>query len=175
MCTYILVDVEAHTCHSRGAHVACTRTYSGQCATKKIRPRMCTHGWGLECLLAHIYVRPGLVSMAGSKRRNSVVVVFMGTQPLGQNRMRRRVHREGLDRTGDGNEAWRTAERRNGLVFDRPRSKRDPIHWEGSGIPQNGGNRLVLDLLWSKRGPVDQEGCGVPQNGGNRLVLERYG
>ena len=38
-CTYILVDVEARTCHSRGAHVACTRTYSGQCARKKIRPR----------------------------------------------------------------------------------------------------------------------------------------
>ena len=55
----------------------------------------------------------------------------------------------------------------NGLVFDRPRSKRDPIHREGSGVPQNGGNRLVLDLLRSKRGPVDREGCGVPQNRGN--------
>ena len=28
----------------------------------------------------------------------------------------------------------------NGLVFDRPRSKRDPVHQEGSGVPQNGGN-----------------------------------
>ena len=28
----------------------------------------------------------------------------------------------------------------NGLVFDRPRSKRDPVHREGSGLPQNGGN-----------------------------------
>ena len=28
----------------------------------------------------------------------------------------------------------------NGLVFDRPRSKWDPVHQEGSGIPQNGGN-----------------------------------
>ena len=53
----------------------------------------------------------------------------------------------------------------NGLVFDRPRSKRDPVHREGSGVPQNGGNRLLLDLLRSKRGPVDREGCGVPQNG----------
>ena len=33
-CTYILVDVEAHTCRSRGAHVASTRTYSGQGARK---------------------------------------------------------------------------------------------------------------------------------------------
>ena len=32
----------------------------------------------------------------------------------------------------------------NGLVFDRPRSKRDPVHWEGSGVPQNGGNILVF-------------------------------
>ena len=28
----------------------------------------------------------------------------------------------------------------NGLVFDRPRLKRDPVHREGSGVPQNGGN-----------------------------------
>ena len=60
-------------------------------------------------------------------------------------------------------------------MFDRPRLKRDPVHREGSGVPQNGGNGLVLDLLRSKWGPVDREGCGVPQNGGNELVLERYG
>ena len=28
----------------------------------------------------------------------------------------------------------------NGFVFDRPRSKRDPVHREGSGIPQNEGS-----------------------------------
>ena len=28
----------------------------------------------------------------------------------------------------------------NGLVFDRPRWKRDPVHREESGVPQNGGN-----------------------------------
>ena len=28
----------------------------------------------------------------------------------------------------------------NGLVFDRPRSKRDPVHREGPGVPQNGVN-----------------------------------
>ena len=54
-CTYILVDVEARTCRSRGAHVACTRTYNGEGARKKIRPRMCTYGQGLERLLAHTY------------------------------------------------------------------------------------------------------------------------
>ena len=36
----------------------------------------------------------------------------VGANRLGRNGMRRRVHREGLDGTGDGNEAWRTAERR---------------------------------------------------------------
>ena len=63
----------------------------------------------------------------------------------------------------------------NGLVFDRPRWKRDSIHREGSSIPQNRGNGLVFECLRSKQGPVDQEGCGVPQNGGNGLVLQRYG
>ena len=28
----------------------------------------------------------------------------------------------------------------NGLVFHRPHSKRDPVHREGCGIPQNAGN-----------------------------------
>ena len=28
----------------------------------------------------------------------------------------------------------------NGIMFDRPRSKSDTIHREGSGVPQNGGN-----------------------------------
>ena len=43
----------------------------------------------------------------------------------------------GLDGTGDGNEAWRTAERRKRTSYSR------------------------------NRGPVDREGCGVPQSGGN--------
>ena len=84
------------------------------------------------------YVRPGLVYMLGSERRNNIVVVFMGRQRnascscggngmcrvhleatecmganwLGRNGMRGRVHREGLDGTCDGNEAWRTAQQR---------------------------------------------------------------
>ena len=32
----------------------------------------------------------------------------------------------------------------NGLVFDRPRSKRDPIHREGSDIPQTEETNLCL-------------------------------
>ena len=48
----------------------------------------------------------------------------VGANRLGRNGMRGRVHREGLDGTGDGNEAWRTAKRRkrtsyvrNGVLF----------------------------------------------------------
>ena len=77
--------------------------------------------------------------MAGSERRNSVVVVFMG-----RNGMRGRVHREGLDGRGDGNEAWRTAQRRKRTAKWRKRTS----------YGRNGG-------------PVDREGYGVPQNGGN--------
>ena len=35
------------------------------------------------------------------------------------------------------------------------------------GVPQNGGNGLVFDRPRSKRDPVDREGSGVPQNEGN--------
>ena len=100
------------------------------------------------------YVRPGLVYMAGSERRNSVVVVFMGRQrnascSWGGNRMRR-VHQEATECVVFIRRAWteQAMETRpgvpqntgNGLVFDRPHSKRDPVHREGSSIPQNGGN-----------------------------------
>ena len=32
------------------------------------------------------------------------------------------------------------------------------------GVPHNGGNGLVFDRPCSKRGPVDREGSGVQQN-----------
>ena len=110
------VIVEEHTCRSRGAHVACTRMYSGQGARKKIRPRTYIRAGSRTPTRA--YVRPGLVYMAGSERRNSVIVVFMGRQRNASCSSRgngtRAVHREptGLDGTADGNEAWRTVERR---------------------------------------------------------------
>ena len=37
-------------------------------------------------------------------------------------------------------------------MFNRIRSKQDPVHWVGSGVPQNGGKGHLLDLLRSKRG-----------------------
>ena len=43
----------------------------------------------------------------------------------------------------------------NGLVFDRPRSKQDLVHREGSRVPQNGGNRpptVEMGVLLNGRG-----------------------
>ena len=110
----------------------------------------------------------------------------------------RRVHREGLDGTGDGNEAWHTAKRRkrpcvqpatletgscsSGGVWHTAKWRKQtsygrnggPVDREGCGVPQNGGNGLVWERYGRNRGPVDREGCGVSQNGGNRLVLDHH-
>ena len=64
--------------------------------------------------------------------------------------------------------------RGNGLVFDRPRLKWDPVHREGCGIPQNGRNGLVLECYGRKGGPVHREGCGVPQNGSPRDTIHLH-
>ena len=68
----------------------------------------------------------------------------------------------GLDGTGDGNEAWRTAEWRKRTSYGRNEGLVDR---EGCGVPQNGRNRLVLERYGRNGGPVYREGCGVPQNG----------
>ena len=114
------------------------------------------------------YVRRGLVHMAGSERRNSVVVVFMGRQRnascswggngmcrdhreatervganrLGQNEMRGHVHREGFDGTCDGNEAWRTAERRKRTSYVR-----NGVLLIGRGVAYR--KTEEIDLCWS--------------------------
>ena len=131
--------------------------------------------------------------MAGSERRNIIVVVFMGRQ------------RNVSCSWGGNGEGWTEhamemrpgvpQNRGNGLVFDRPCSKRDPVHREGFGVPQNGGNRPPMvktgvmligrgvayrkmdetDLCWSAMvetgGPVHREGCAVPQNGTPRDIV----
>src|SRR3954466_1005556 len=71
------------------------------------------------------YVRRGLVYMAGSERRNNVVVVFMG-----RNGMHGRVHREGLYGRGARNEAWRTAQWRKQTSYGR---NMGPVDREGCG------------------------------------------
>ena len=110
----------------------------------------------------HAYVRPGLVYMAGSERRNNIVVVFMGRQrnascSWGGNGMRR-VHGEATKCVMFIRRAWteQAMETRpgiphnggNGLVFDRPRSKRDPVHQRGVAYRKT----EETDLLRSERG-----------------------
>src|SRR3954466_15607276 len=106
----------------------------------------CTYGWGLERLLAHTYGE-GSCTWLGQNGEtalsscswggNGMRRVHREATRLGRNGMRGRVHREGLDGRGDGNEAWRTAQRRKRTSYGR-----------------NGG-------------PIDREGCVVPHNGGN--------
>jgi len=112
--------------------------------------------------------------------------------------MRRRVHREGLDGTGDGNEAWRTAERMKrpcvrpamfetgsyspgGVWRTAKQRKRNsygrnggPVDRKGCGVPQNGRNGLVLERYIRNGGPVHWEGCGVPQNGTPRDTVHLH-
>ena len=121
----LVVNMYVYTGRCRGAHVAFTCTYSGQGARKKIWPRTYIRAGSRTPTRA--YVRPGLVYMAGSERRNGVAVVFIGSQPAWTKHAMET--RPGVPQNGGNN-----------LVFDRPRWKRDPVHREGSGVPQNGGN-----------------------------------
>ena len=125
-CTYILVDVEARTCRSRGVHVACTRMYNGQCARKKIWPCMYIRAGSRTPTCA--YVRPGLVYMARSERRNSVIIVFMGSQPAGSERntssyssgglgRNRRLKRGLAYRRTEETALCSTGHGRNGILF----------------------------------------------------------
>ena len=145
------VIVEARTCHSRGAHVACTRTYNGQGARKKIGPRMYIRARSRTPTRA--YVCPGLVYMAGSERRNCVVVVLMGRQ------------RDASCSSGG-----------NGTHGSQPAaSERNAWSCSSGGLGRNRRWKRGLayrtteetDLLHLERGPVDREGSGVPQNKGN--------
>ena len=108
------------TCRSRGTHVACTRTYSDQCARTKIRPRTYIRAGSRTPTRA--YVRPGLVYMAGSERRNNVVISRKKTECVvfivcswGGNRMRR-VHREATERVG-ANRLGRNSRWKRGLAY----------------------------------------------------------
>ena len=84
-------------------------------------------------------------------------VVFIGRQ-------RNAWEPTGLDGIADGNEAWRTAERRK-----RPCVR--PTMFE-TGSCSSGGVRRTAKCrkrtsYGRNGGPIDREGCGVPQNGGN--------
>src|SRR5215216_5373749 len=93
---------------------------------------MYVHTGGVSNAYSHI--RTARARVHGEAADGSNGVVFIGSQP-----------------------AW-TEQPKRGLAYRRT---------EETG--------LLFDRIWSKRGPVNREGSGVPQNGGNRLVLESYG
>ena len=100
----------------------------------------------------------------GMRRVHREATERVGANRLGRNGMRGRGHREGLDGTGDGNKAWRTAKRRK-----RPCVR--PATFE-TGSCSSGGvwrtaKRRKRTSYGRNGGPVDREGCGVPQNGRN--------
>src|SRR3954467_3674993 len=107
---------------------------------------MCTYGRGLERLLAHTYGEGSCTwlgrngetaSSSCSWGGNGMRRVHREAMRLGRNGMRGRVHWEGLDGRGDGNEAWRTAKRRKRTSYGR---NGGPVDREGWGGPQNRGN-----------------------------------
>ena len=69
----------------------------------------------------------------------------VGANRLGRNGMRGRVHREGLEGTSDGNEAWRTTERRKWTSYIR-----NKVLFIGRGVAYR--KMEETDLLQSKRG-----------------------
>ena len=95
----------------------------------------------------------------------------VGANRLGRNGMRGRVHWEGLDGTGDVNEAWRTMERRK-----RPCVRPDTFK---TGSCSSGGvwhtvKRRKGTSYGRNGGPVHREGCGVPQNGTPRDTVHLH-
>ena len=72
------------------------------------------HGEATECVVFMGRQRNASCSWGGNgvRRVHREATKCVGANRLGRNGMRRRVHREGLDRTADGNEARCTAERR---------------------------------------------------------------
>ena len=69
----------------------------------------------------------------------------VGANRLGRNGMRGHVHREDLDKTGDGNKAWRTAQRRKQTSYVR-----NGVLLIGRGLAYR--KTEETDLLRSKRG-----------------------
>src|SRR3954470_10092213 len=97
----------------------------------------------------HVCVHTGGVSNAYSRIRTARAHVHGWVRT--EKQRRRRVHGEAMECVvvfigrAWTEQAMETRpgvpqNRGNSLVFDRPRSKQDPVHQEGSSVPQNGGN-----------------------------------
>ena len=144
-CTYILVVVEARTytyVQRRGCKKENTSMYvhmggvsnayshirtakarvhgCGWVGTEKLRRRR-VRGEAKECVVFIWGQRNASCSWLcnGMRRVHREATKRVGASRLGRNGMRGHVHREGLDGTGDGNEAWRIAKRRKRTSYVR--------------------------------------------------------
>ena len=99
----------------------------------------------------HAYVRPGLVYMAGSEQRNSVVIVLMGSQPAGSERNASSCS-SGANRLGRKNQ-WK-----RGLAYHRMEETvlcstghgRNGILFIGRGLAYH--KMEETDLCWTSYG-----------------------
>src|SRR3954469_10861289 len=105
------------------------------------------HGEATECVVFMGRQRNALCSWGGNgmRRVHREATERVGANRLGRNGMRGRVHREGLDGIGDGNEAWRTAQRRKRTSYVR-----NGVLLIGRGLAYR--KTEETDLLRSKRG-----------------------
>ena len=109
--------------------------------------------------------------MAGTDGETASSSCSWGANRLGWNGMCHHVHQEGLDGTADGNEAWRTIERRK-----QPCVRLTTFE---TGSCSSGGvwrttKRRKRTSYGRNGGPIDREGCGVPQNGTPRDTIHLH-
>ena len=120
-------------------------TYVHRPGCKKVNTATYVHMSGVSNAYSP-YVRPGLVYMAGSERRNNVVVVFMGSQPAGLERNASSCSSGGLGR----NNRWK-----RGLEYRRMEETalcstghvRNGILFIGRGLAYR--KKKETDLCWS--------------------------
>ena len=112
-------------------------TYVQRAVCKKENTAMYVHMGGVSNTYSRIYTYgQGSCTLAGSERRNIVVVVIHG-EPTGWVGMECVVVFIGRAWTEQPMETRPGVPQNGGnsLVFDRPCSKQDPVHREGSGVP----------------------------------------
>ena len=105
------------------------------------------HGEATECVVFMGGQRNASCSSGGNGRRHvhREATELVGANWLGQNEMRGRVHREGLDGTSDENKAWRTTQRRKRTSYVQ-----NGVLLIGRGVAYR--KTEETDLLRSKRG-----------------------
>src|SRR4051812_5238564 len=129
---------------------SCKRTararVHGWVGTEKQRRRR-VHGEAMECVVFMGRQRNASCSWGGNgmRRVHWEATEHVGANRLGRNGMHGRVHREGLDGTSDGSEAWRTAQWRKRTSYIR-----NGVLLIGRGVAYR--KTEEMDLLRSKRG-----------------------